>query len=166
MRKYDVNYRKLALLLLPLRLRKPLLAALIYSAVQPLRELNMHFRTLREESKYNLTHNGQVCYLRAAINDVFDVDDRRITITEAEPVVAGGSTIISVRDDDTPLAVAQREDANPTVIHRRGYIVAVGADFQVNIPSSLKDSIDAAQLAAVISKYKLVSKRYAINYIQ
>jgi len=165
MYKYDVNYRKLVLLLLPLRLRKPLISALIYSAVQPLRDLNIRFRSLRVDSEYSLSHNGQVCHLRAAINDVFDADDRRITITDAESVAASGGVVVSLREDEEALVAPLREDSTPIIVHRRGYVVAAGADFWVNVPAELRDSLDTVKLAALISKYKLVSKRYSLNYI-
>ncbi|MDY3979016.1 MAG: hypothetical protein SOZ00_03250 [Tidjanibacter sp.] len=165
MYKYDINYRKLALLLLPLRLRKPLVAALLYSAIQPLRDLNIRFRTLRDAAAYSLTHNGQVCYLRAAINDAFDIDERRITITDGVIVTVSAGVVVSRRDDDSPIMVSFRDDNTPVVVHRRGYTVNEGANFIVNIPVELKESIDTVKLSALIGKYKLVSKTYALNYI-
>ena len=88
MDKYDVNFKRLALLLLPTFWRRPLFAAMAYAAVSPLQYLHTRFILWKRESDYRLEHNGQVCYLRALLNDKFDPIDRRITITESVENVA------------------------------------------------------------------------------
>ena len=82
MSKYEVNIKRFALLLLPTFWRKPLLATLAYAMVSPLGYLHTRFVLFRRDTVYRLTHNGQVCYLRAVLNDQFDPIERRITITE------------------------------------------------------------------------------------
>lgn len=77
MDKYDVNFKRLALLLLPTFWRRPLFAAMAYAAVSPLQYLHTRFILWKRESDYRLEHNGQVCYLRALLNDKFDPIDRR-----------------------------------------------------------------------------------------
>ena len=71
MDKYDVNFKRLALLLLPTFWRRPLFAAMAYAAVSPLQYLHTRFILWKRESDYRLEHNGQVCYLRALLNDKF-----------------------------------------------------------------------------------------------
>ena len=66
MDKYDVNFKRLALLLLPTFWRRPLFAAMAYAAVSPLQYLHTRFILWKRESDYRLEHNGQVCYLRAS----------------------------------------------------------------------------------------------------
>ena len=83
MDKYDVNFKRLALLLLPTFWRRPLFAAMAYAAVSPLQYLHTRFILWKRGGDYRLEHNGQVCYLRALLNDKFDPIDRRITITES-----------------------------------------------------------------------------------
>lgn len=72
MSKYEVNIKRFALLLLPTFWRKPLLATLAYAMVSPLGYLHTRFVLFRRDTVYRLTHNGQVCYLRAVLNDQFD----------------------------------------------------------------------------------------------
>ena len=79
---YDVNFKRLALLLLPTFRRRPLTAAVAYAAVSPLQYLHTQFILWKQNTDYRLRHNGQVCYLRGLLNDLFDPIDRRITVTD------------------------------------------------------------------------------------
>ena len=142
MDKYDVNFKRLALLLLPTFWRRPLFAAMAYAAVSPLQYLHTRFILWKRESDYRLEHNGQVCYLRALLNDKFDPIDRRITITETVENV--GFITLHKREEDAEVS---------------------GYDFWVNIPLALYDKLDITQVRAVVDAYKLASKRFSINYI-
>ena len=138
---YDVKIKRLALLLLPTALRKPLVAAFMQSAVQGCNVLHGEFMRWRDEQNYRLWHNGQVCHLRAVLNDTFDQSERRITV-----------------DDESS------EDGKAFIINRRGYGGVSGFDFWVSVPYALRGKIDETRLAAVVSTYKLASKRWTINY--
>lgn len=112
MDKYDVNFKRLALLLLPTFWRRPLFAAMAYAAVSPLQYLHTRFILWKRESDYRLEHNGQVCYLRALLNDKFDPIDRRITITETVENV-GFITLHKREEDAEVLGPAPRIGPDP-----------------------------------------------------
>lgn len=164
MSRYDTNLRKLGLLLLPTFLRRPLTAALLYSLLAPLRYLHVRLMLLRNETDYRIRHTGQVCYLRAVLNDEFDTAGRRITVTDYERFEVGGH-FIHLREDDEEVEIYARSELSPLIINRRGYVGVSDVDFSVNIPESLRGEIDEARLRGVVNKYKLVSKRYTINYV-
>ena len=164
MSRYDTNLRKLGLLLLPTFLRRPLTAALLYSLLAPLRYLHVRLMLLRNETDYQIRHTGQVCYLRAVLNDECDTAGRRITVTDYERVEVGGH-FIHLREDDEEVEIYTRSVLSPLIINRRGYVGVSDVDFSVNIPESLRGEIDEARLRGVVNKYKLVSKRYTINYV-
>ena len=157
MDKYDVNFKRLALLLLPTFRRRPLLAAMAYAAVSPLQYLHTRFILWKRES------NGQVCYLRALLNDKFDPIDRRITITETVENV--GFITLHKREEDDEVLVPRRGSERFLILNRRGFGGVSGYDFWVNIPLALRDKLDITQLRAVVDAYKLASKRFSINYI-
>ena len=137
MDKYDVNFKRLALLLLPTFRRRPLLAAMAYAAVSPLQYLHTRFILWKRESDYRLEHNGQVCYLRALLNDKFDPIDRRITITETVENV--GFITLHKREEDAEVLVPRRGSGRILILNRRGYGGVSGYDFWVNIPLALYD---------------------------
>lgn len=85
MRLFQIDFDVLVLQLLPSFLRQKRLFALARAMVAPIGTLYERFMRSRDEHNYALTHNGQVCYLRAALNDafgtthfdIFDFDDDR-----------------------------------------------------------------------------------------
>lgn len=164
MSKYDINLRKWILLLLPTYHRRPFLAVLVYCTIAPLRYIYVKFLALRNDSIYRLEHNGQTCYLRAVLNDMFDAGKRRITVTDYEQTTSEGKTIY-MRELDNETVVAGREVMAPLVVNRRGFVGVSGIDFMINLPAEMEGTIDDVRLRAFVNAYKLVSKRYIINYI-
>lgn len=160
---YDVNFKRLALLLLPTFRRRPLTAAVAYAAVSPLQYLHTQFILWKQNTDYRLRHNGQVCYLRGLLNDLFDPIDRRITITDnAENV---GYIILHHRDTDQSVRFPARGSDRAVILNRRGYGGVNGYDFWVNLPVALYGKIDLAQVTGVVNTYKLASKRFSIHFI-
>ena len=82
--KYNVDYNKLVILLLPTFLRKPKLIAFLRALITPLSNLHYQFLQHQRDDHYKLDHNWQVCYLEAMLNDRFDIDNRRIKIIEGD----------------------------------------------------------------------------------
>lgn len=158
MSKYDVNFKRLALLILPPFLRKPLMAALAYAAVAPLNFLHTKFVLFQRATDYRLTHNGQVCHLRAVLNDQFDPIERRITLTDQ--VTGVGPLMLWVRAEDRAFLLGTR------IINRRGADSENALDFWVNIPISIREAVDVTRLKAIVNTYKLASKRFSINYTE
>ena len=82
---FRIDFDKWVLSMLPSLLRRKVMFALCRAAVAPIRSLYERFVAKREAHNYTLHHNGQVCYLRAALNDAFgttgfdivDYDDGR-----------------------------------------------------------------------------------------
>lgn len=161
MSKYDVNIKRLGLLLLPTFLRRPLLASLLYAVLTPLSYLHMRFMIFRKDTAYRLGHNGQVCYLRAVLNDTFDPKLRRITVTDTAQSI--GVLFVHLREETQAVLVPQRETGTTLLVNRRGFGGVSGYDFIVNVPLALR-GLDEFRLKAVVNTYKLVSKRFAISY--
>lgn len=161
---YDIRIKRFALLLLPPRWRKPLLAAWVQSSVQPINVLYGQFMRWRSETEYRLGHNGQVCYLRAVLNDLFDPIDRRITITDEVEEQADQTWYH--RQAETTRLLPIRETKHPFIIERRGFGGINGFDFWINIPLSLYATIELSRLRAIVATYKLASKRFSINYTE
>lgn len=163
MSKYEVNIKRLALLLLPTFWCRPILATLAYAMVSPLGYLHTRFVLFRRDTVYRLTHNGQVCYLRAVLNDTFDPIERRITVTEE--AASAGVMMLRMREEEQALLLPTRETGRAFIINRRGFGGINGFDFWVNVPLALYDTMDVSRLRAIVGTYKLASKRFSVNYI-
>lgn len=102
---FPIDYKRLVLQLLPYHLRKPLLFGLLRAALVPFESLYARFTSMRGEHVYRLTHNGQVCYLRACLNDNFKSPNGHFDIIS---VAREGEWLYAISDDGEmiPLAVA------------------------------------------------------------
>ncbi len=162
MGKYDVNFRRLALLLLPTFWRRPLFGAFAFALVTPVSHLHVRFMQYRQRTGYRLRHNGQVCYLRAVLNDEFDPELRRITLSDSDKTDFG--TVVYRRVARRPLKLPLRADSAGVKIYRRGFTGAGAVDFIVGIPAALRGNIDESRLSGVVDTYRLASMRYAVLY--
>lgn len=159
--KWAVNYKRLVIWLTPIVLRRPVLITWLQTLISPIEMLHRLFDRYRADTDYRLEHNGQTCHLRGVLNDYFDAEQRRITITDAE---IKRSTTIYMRSESMPTMVPKRPGAE--IISRRGFGGADGYDFTINIPRELIGAIDMTQLRALTDHYKLTSKRYTISYYE
>lgn len=160
-RVYRVNVRRLALLALPTWLRRPVVGALVYAGVSPLGRLLQELRAFRGATSYRLGHNGQVCKLRGALNDLFDPVMRRIVVEDAVADESRYPTSLWVREAGRWLSVRERA-GGVTVVGGRGFAGSGGYDFVVVLPVDLV--VDECRLRAVVNVYKLASMRFAIVY--
>lgn len=160
---YNVNMKRLALLVLPTWLRRPLISALIYAGVTPLARLVQDLRKYRNNTRYRLRHNGQVCKLRGVLNDEFDPVHRRITIEDRCSSAMIEASIIYCRNVGRWVMLPRRGSGG-IVIHREGFSGTSGYDFWVNVPDELRTAGTERRMRAIVNNYKLASKRYAINY--
>lgn len=156
--RYNVNVGKLAMQLLPMCLRGGRMKAFVKAFSEPLTTIRELFSTYRGETDYRLTHNSQVCYLRAALNDKFDPLLRGIRIEDAERNLEG--IVIHPRMRISPVVL---NPSAPRILYRRNFGGAREITFIVRVPYQLRDRIDSYNLAATINKYKLASMRYKID---
>ena len=69
---FNISFWRLTELLLPFSLRSMSILALLRSAFTPWEHgLSGRFEQARQDDMFDLRHNGQVCYLRAALNAKF-----------------------------------------------------------------------------------------------
>lgn len=148
---FNLNISKLTVLLTPTFLRTPRMLAWLRTLHFPLQKAEYNFNQNRNANLYNLAHNGQVCYLRAVLNDRFDNQQRRIKIAdgnrfqrqyiytdgEQKPKFLG---VMYLRDD---------ADYGDT-----------GVDFLVIVPAGLQ--YNDYEMRALIDFYRLAGKRYKI----
>ena len=152
MSKYDVKFKRLALLLLPTFLRRPLIAAVAYASVIPVQYLYVRFIRWKQDTDYRLNNNGQVCYLRAVLNDMFD------------PVDNIGFITVHHRDENLEKLLPRRESGRVLIVNRRGFSGVSAYDFWVNVPLALYGEVDTDRIRAVVNQYKLASKRFSITF--
>lgn len=160
---YDIDIRRLALLLLPAALRRPLMAAFAQSAVQGVNAVRGRFMLWKEGRDCRLSYNGQVCRLRGALNDAFDPEERRIRVEDGRSASEQGQRVF-LRVQERHTLLPRRAAGGAFIINRCGFSGASGRDFRIVVPVSLRGSVDEDRLAAITDTYKLASKRWTADY--
>ncbi len=75
---FNIDYPALVNYLLPVRKRKTVRIAWLKTLVAPVVYVYNLFYTNRANNLYYLQHTSQVCFLLAALNDIFDPTLKRI----------------------------------------------------------------------------------------
>ena len=162
------NLVSMGIVLLPVILRKPVVCAILRSALSALQaEHDTIHNTHHGEpwgTYYRLRHTGQVCSLESLLNDRFDASRRRITIggskgeerwyiyTEGELTLQPFLLTYVDSDEDSPKYLYPDAD----------YVDKVEDGFIVNVPSALR-SYDAS-LRASLDDMKIAGVSYVVAY--
>ncbi len=152
---YNINYSKLAILLLPTFLRKPKMSAFVQALLFPIERLHYQWKLKREADWYKINHTGQVCKFRKALNDTLDPQERRIYFEEGNSFPR---KYIYTRAENKPVYLGKM------FIYRNAEYVGTGADFIVFIPADII-ATQFYKIESIIKFYKLASKRYQIRPI-
>jgi hypothetical protein len=155
---FKIDYYKLVRLLLPIILRQPIVIAFLESAVSPVDMLHILFSNNRDDNLYRLSITPQVCYLEKALNDRFDVGDRRIYIGDG--VFYEELFLYTDAENKDEFIYAETENKN-MYIYTGSETGSESVDFIVNVPADLK--YNEPEMKAIIDMYKLASKKYSIN---
>lgn len=165
MKVFELDIKKLSILLLPTFYRKTRIVAWLYALVTPLVSLYYRFTQKRNDDLYKLRHNGQVCYLRAALNDAFDADLRRIEIADGNRYKR---QYIYTEAEQKPCSLG-------TMYLRDSSVYGdTGVDFLVLIPQEVWDAEKTEvatdecrfyEIEGLVDYYRLASKRYKIQLL-
>ncbi|OWP73975.1 hypothetical protein [Flavobacterium oreochromis] len=153
---FNIDYKKLTVLLLPIALRKPKTIAFVNCLTQPIDTVYQDWKQKREDDWYKLAHNGQVCKIEGTLNDEFDPVQRRIYIDDGDSFPQ--EYIFNEEEDkkvflDDTLFVFSEDEYEKT-----------GVDFVVFVPSELVDA-NIHKLNYLIKYYKIAGKRFRIEKI-
>lgn len=149
---YKVDYDKLILLLLPTFLRKPKLFAYLKALVSPIKILYDLWSLSRNQNLQILKYNSQRCYLRGALNDRYDNDLRRITISNTSNRT---QDYIYTEAENTPVFLGTM------FLETEFNYAGTTVDFIVNVPHEILNK-NTNEIAATIEFYVLAGKSYQI----
>lgn len=157
---FNINYSRLTALLLPTFLRRPVLYGLLSAANNQLEALYDKFVVARKRHNYRLTHNGQVCYLRACLNDHFVSSMGTFEILSVE---RDGEWLFAVTEKGERIPVAISEDNvsevdNVPVVYNEFMLNSAQNEFIVSVPSDIYET-SLEEVKALVNQYKLISKR-------
>lgn len=165
---YTVNWRTFIILNMPVLLRKAKAIKWLEVLFAPVVWLHLEFLAFRKQALYKVSHNSQICYLQAALNDSFDNIQRRIIIRNAilrEPLW------FYEQEENKPVKFYEESDNKPVYFREESEFIGDGADFLVLVPADLKPGNTQEENALLIKMtgqidyYKLYVKNYIIQWV-
>lgn len=166
MRPFDLM--TIAVGLLPTALRRPVLCAILRSALSVLQQCHDRIDAAHNSSPYGtyyrLSHNGQVCILESLLNDRHDPERRRIRIgnldTHMRLWIYTGQELNNTPTLNTHLHPL---DSTSTYLYPDDeYADKVTDDFIVFVPTDLQPI--RLNISASITEMKLAGVGYDIQY--
>ncbi|MDB0601469.1 hypothetical protein [Tenacibaculum maritimum] len=149
---YNINFYKWAVLLLPTDLRKPKMIAFVKTLVTPIVDLHYDFLQKQAADEFILNHNGQICYLRKALNDLFDESLRRIQIGNGNQF---NRQYIYTRAEQKPVYLGKM------FLRDKTDYADTGVDFIVYVPHTILTA-RKIELEKWIEIFKKGTKKYKI----
>ncbi len=167
MRLYQINYKKLVALLLPTVLRKSLIVVLLQCATTGVRMRHSDFTKERDKHLYRIRHTGQVCYLRAVLNDAFP--DRTCDF-QIEDSPSTSELVYAMSEIEFPydqLRIPSEEsDYTPVHVWSEDYILIETTPFVVGCPPEVFADTDSMnRVRYLVNRYKLLSKKAVYSSI-
>lgn len=149
---FEIDFKRLIALLLPTALRRPLIFGLLRAGVEAVERVNGEFKNMRAGHVFRLTHNGQVCYLRGALNERFGPGFRIYDmLREGEWLYA-----VTESGEGIPVAVTESGEGVP-VLYSESRLNEAQNDFEVCVPARYWERLE--EIKAMVDSYKLVTKR-------
>ena len=162
MKQFDVT--NMAISLLPVKLRRTAVCAILRSALGSLQAQHDTIDTTHNGTPwgthYRLRHTGQVSSLESLLNDRFDRERRRIRVGEGN----GHERWFIYSENEISLQPHLRSwlSAITWLYPDSEYSDKIGADFVVSVPAALK--IDEASIRVSVDDMKIAGVSYVIQY--
>lgn len=158
MNVYNIDYKKLMVLLLPLRNRKPKFISYLSLIASQIQKLQYDFTEYR--TSIDATRKTQTCYMRALLNNYFDYYNRRIIVRTLAPnyddylIHASSTGKFRMASIETPL-----------LAQKKGNFLASHTSFEVVLPIGFDLTKQQEILMTnLIDNNKLPSKTYRITH--
>lgn len=174
---YNFDIEKLIQQWLPYMLRSPSVTAFLAVLLSPLNPILADFLLFATNTRIELMQNGQVIRLENLLNDTFDNDLRRISITDAaEDFLMIGDTSPTMIGDDIPLIIPYG-DTDDTVdfvvkvpLQDEPFLIGddapiiIGDVVPLIIPDAPPDGL-INRIKRVVQKYKISGKSFVVQEI-
>lgn len=157
---FDIDYDGLVVQLLPVRQRQSTTTGWLKCLISPVKTLFRTFRANRSANLYKLAHNGQVCFLEAALNDLFDPVVRGIYIVDGP---FKDPDFLYLIPENKPLWLGLSSEAgsttypDPQILYRVDETSILGIGFIVKVPLGVATGpgYDVLRLRALVDTYRL-----------
>ena len=157
---YNINYRRLGILLIPAFLRKDIINAFISAFMQPLSVIQRQF--INYVNSIDTGLYSQTCRMEGLLNDLFDYYNRQIHVRTTD--VNPDDFLIKSEALGSTLMLGT-EPGNTEILVKMGYLGTNSIDFEIVFPVGYSLTADEEkQIRSIINQNKLASKKFDIVY--
>lgn len=156
---YDINLNDLVIHCLPIGLRKSRQIAWLRSLIKPVVNLHTQFINYRRDALYKIDHTPQVFSLEQVLNDAFDVQLRRIYISDG---AYRDGVYFYNPEEQKPVPFYDPAENSPVHFYDGAELFSLDTDFVVVVPFELKEAQEI-RMRSLIDFYRLPDKTYKIE---
>lgn len=157
---YEVNWNKLALWLTPSFLRNQRLLAFVYAALVPVNALYNRFSLHKNYLAYWTEIDSQIWRMEKALNDKYDIAERRIKIEDSTERLA---TPFYKPEENKQVVLTTTTEGGAIVLYTKNETDIFTNDFIVKVPVFV--AFNATEMRAFIDTFKTPSKTYSISIV-
>jgi hypothetical protein len=138
------------------------LHALLQVVLSPIQRLWDAYDAYIASTRYDLSFNGQVIYLEHILNDAYDNTQRRIFISDPDPLDNAPAILYNLSDSSETAIIYNLSDAQAvqSLIAFNFVDIQNQYDFILNVPNAL--SAQNLSISKLIDQYKEASRHYLI----
>lgn len=157
---YNVNWIKLVTWMLPTLMKQPILKAFLDAAMVAINQTHNQFIARKNYIAYWLEIDSQVWRMEKALNDRYDIAQRRIVIVDA---VEALPTPFYRPSENKPVVLYKKSEDKKLVLYTKAETAAFTVDFIVKVPVFV--AFDMVEMRAFIDTFKTPSKTYKIQIV-
>jgi hypothetical protein len=132
----------------------------VYSIIAAFNDLHSRFMQYRANVLYRLGLNYQVCHMEKALNDKYDVVDRRIVIVDA---VEFSPTVLFRKSEGKKLVLFKKNEAQKKVFFTKGETTQYSVDFVVRVPLAV--SFNMIELVGFVKTLHLPGEKFKVQIV-
>lgn len=158
---YNPDFKRLSRQLVKNELKGKKFLSALYAMVAFIQKLHAEFLLYKKSVQYRLLITPQTCYLEKALNDKYDIAERRIFIS---PGVEYQAWVLYKKAEgiEKRKVLNTRAEGVANVVYSKSEAASFGVDFFINVPVVV--SFNQQELLAFIAGYCLPLK-YRIRFI-
>ena len=160
-RKYKIDFQNFVINSLPWFYRFEWLKDFLFSMISPVQDINDDFYSVMVDVNDYLSYTSHHLAMEELLNDKYDIDLRRIYITENNITGQVIDIYQQGETDPTPTSIYKQGEVNPAPIsmYKQSEFPLSDTDFTINIPISV--TYDSDILDRLIKSY-IDTKTYNI----
>lgn len=155
--KYKVSFPRLIELLLPMGMRTQSFKAVVCAGAKIVETQRQQLLQAMQEDHFRVRHNGQVCYLRAALNKHFAPKDKPFRIRE--PYGELEWLYANTEEGKNHILANTEEYDKPHIYAPDEVVMNERYSFVVSVPASLGKNEDTMnKIKHFVNEYRLVTR--------